>query len=213
MRRAGPTARRFSHDLLEPRLTAATHLASIPLRTYPGGTADVETQVGCAVRSLLPWIVLCSHRTQSVGPDLHHDRRTGRDRNRCQRHQHRQDDAGFSLDASGIATGFTRTASGTIQKLRVPGASDTRAYGINDKNQVVGWYISSTDGLTHGFLFNQGKYNKIDPPGSQTTNVWTISNDGTIIVGTYVRSDRHLPRLHPSGWHLHHLRCPQLDFD
>jgi probable HAF family extracellular repeat protein len=74
--------------------------------------------------------------------------------------------------------------NGTFRNVRIPGSSQSRAYGINDKNQIVGWAILS-DGLTHGFMFDKGNVTTLDPPGSTLTNAWSINNAG-IIVGTFV---------------------------
>jgi probable HAF family extracellular repeat protein len=89
-------------------------------------------------------------------------------------------------DSGGTANAFV-DLNGAIKLLKVPGATQSRAYGINDTNQVVGWYIDA-GGITHGFMFSKGKYTKIDPPGSTLTNAWSINNAGEI-VGTYVGSD------------------------
>jgi uncharacterized membrane protein len=76
--------------------------------------------------------------------------------------------------------------NGSIKFLRIPGATQSKAYGINDSNQIVGWYIDSV-GVTHGYMFSAGHVATIDPPGSTFTNAWSINNAG-VIVGAYTDS-------------------------
>jgi probable HAF family extracellular repeat protein len=85
-------------------------------------------------------------------------------------------------DSGGTAKAWVQV-NGTIKFLRIPGATQSRAYGINDKNQIVGWY-NDASGLTHGFMYDKGTVTTIDPPGSTLTNAWSINNAG-IIVGAY----------------------------
>ena len=98
---------------------------------------------------------------------------------------------GFDCVTDSCANGAPPQAwvqiNGTFKFLKPPGSASALAYGINDKNQVVGWYNDSA-GIQHGFSFSKGKYTKIDPPGSTLTNAWSINSAGTI-VGTYVASD------------------------
>jgi len=43
-------------------------------------------------------------------------------------------------------------ASFTFTPIDVPGASFTEAFGITPSGQIVGRYLDSTGGTTHGFL-------------------------------------------------------------
>ena len=88
-------------------------------------------------------------------------------------------------DSGGTAKAWAMI-NGTVKFIRINGALQSRAYGINDSNQVVGWYIDAA-GITHGFLFKSGTITTLDPPGSTLTNAWSINNGGGI-VGTYVDS-------------------------
>jgi probable HAF family extracellular repeat protein len=76
--------------------------------------------------------------------------------------------------------------NGTVKMLKPPGSTQARAYGVNDHNQVVGWYIDASS-VTHGFMFSGGTYTTIDPPGATLTNAWSINNAGEI-VGAYTDS-------------------------
>jgi probable HAF family extracellular repeat protein len=88
-------------------------------------------------------------------------------------------------DSGGTAKAWA-LVNGTFKFIRIQGATQSRAYGINDKNWVVGWYNDAA-GLTHGFLFKNGAVTTLDPPGSTLTNAWSVNNAGGI-VGTYVDS-------------------------
>jgi probable HAF family extracellular repeat protein len=76
--------------------------------------------------------------------------------------------------------------------LEVPGATGkaangtegTAATGINDRSQIVGWYIDAAN-KTRGFLRTNGQYFPIDVPNADETEAWGI-NSRTQIVGSYV---------------------------
>jgi hypothetical protein len=67
-----------------------------------------------------------------------------------------------------------------------PNAStgSTYALGLNDNNQIVGYYA---DGKTHGFIYNGNSYKTLDVPNSNATYAWNINNNG-VVVGTYSSS-------------------------
>jgi probable HAF family extracellular repeat protein len=71
--------------------------------------------------------------------------------------------------------------SNTFTTLTGPsGASDIRAFGINDTGAIVGTYRDSAN-VTHGFLYSNGTYNTIDAPGAQFgTYVTGINNSGQL---------------------------------
>jgi hypothetical protein len=60
------------------------------------------------------------------------------------------DIAGYSVNASNVAKGFVRTASGTITSIHPAGASATHATSINAAGDIVGYYTDSAG--THGFV-------------------------------------------------------------
>jgi probable HAF family extracellular repeat protein len=69
--------------------------------------------------------------------------------------------------------------------ISYPGASSTSAFGISNKNVVVGIYVDSSG--QHGFSVTEaGKFTKIDNPAGTTTLVG-INSKGTI-VGYYADS-------------------------
>lgn len=96
-------------------------------------------------------------------------------------------DCKTDLCANGALAQAWVQVNGTFKFLKPPGSTQSFAYGINDSNTVVGWYIDSA-GVNHGFSFSKGKYTKIDPPGTTLTNAWGVNSAGEI-VGTYVGTD------------------------
>src|SRR5262249_55004649 len=78
--------------------------------------------------------------------------------------------------------------------LDVPGATVTRALGINDVGQIVGTYDNASG--HHGFLYFNGVYTSIDDPqagtmpGQGTYGASGIDNAGNI-VGYYVVCSNH----------------------
>jgi hypothetical protein len=72
------------------------------------------------------------------------------------------------------------------------GVQGTVAYGINDRAQIVGYYIDAGSVL-HGFLFSHGQYTTLDDPNAaagafQGTVPVGISASGKI-VGSYIDSN------------------------
>lgn len=96
--------------------------------------------------------------------------------------------------AYGGQHGYTyQLGSGAITTIGFPGSEDsTAAYGINDLGQIVGGYCPGSPGgcpeqfnpTQHGFLDDHGVFTKIDYPGAQWTNPYSINNQGQI-VGQY----------------------------
>jgi uncharacterized membrane protein len=81
--------------------------------------------------------------------------------------------------------GFLRS-EGTYTTISVPGSTETTAFGINDRSQIVGSYFDRT---FHGFVMNGSGYTTIDFPGAAITGVFGINNLGQL-VGYYVDSYR-----------------------
>jgi uncharacterized membrane protein len=77
-------------------------------------------------------------------------------------------------------------AVGEFIPIDVPGATATRAFGINPQGDIVGSYDSAG---THGFLLRNSDLTTIDYPGAAATEAWGINARGDII-GRYTRSDR-----------------------
>ena len=62
--------------------------------------------------------------------------------------------------------------------LDYPGATETRAFGVNNRGHVVGL----ADNI--GFLWREGTFEPIEFPGATRTAAWGINDEGAI-VGTY----------------------------
>jgi uncharacterized membrane protein len=86
----------------------------------------------------------------------------------------------------------------TFTPFDVPGATQTAAFGINDRGKIVGFFIDSAG--VHGFLFaprrddgehdkraDGGSFTTIDVPGTFTTEARDINNAGRI-VGFFIES-------------------------
>ena len=66
-----------------------------------------------------------------------------------------------------------------------PGSTLTEAFGINNRDQVVGLYSNGTS--TEGFLYSGGTYTTLSFPGNTDTQAWGINDRGQI-VGLYFNS-------------------------
>lgn len=88
---------------------------------------------------------------------------------------------GFYMDLRfGVFRGFIRIGECFNDIDYPPPPQDTRAYGINAFDQVVGGYIDRA-GSEHGFLLNEGVYSAIDCPGRTNTRAYGIDDNGTVI--------------------------------
>jgi hypothetical protein len=69
----------------------------------------------------------------------------------------------------------------------VLGTNQSEAFKINDRGDVVGYFIGD-DGIQHGFfLSKKGKLTQLDPPGSTFTNAFGLNESGTV-AGQFVDS-------------------------
>ena len=90
---------------------------------------------------------------------------------------------------TGLAVGFVY-AGGKFININFPKSNGTEAMGINDKGDVVGFYLDSAS-TQHGFVKKGAKYTSFDVSGDTTTTPWGINNNGQIAVfalstaGTY----------------------------
>jgi hypothetical protein len=79
-----------------------------------------------------------------------------------------------------LATAFTY-AKGKFTTISFPSSNGTQAYGINDKGDVVGFYLDSSN-AQHGFVKVGSKYTSIDVSGDSSTEAWGINNKGQMTV-------------------------------
>ena len=97
------------------------------------------------------------------------------------------------MPPDGALHGYVRRKPGDFQLIDFPGlpVPCTGPRWINERGDIVGLfaYVSTVDDCfanppLHGFLLRRGKYIAIDVPGSTSTTVLGINDDG-VIVGTY----------------------------
>jgi hypothetical protein len=88
-------------------------------------------------------------------------------------------------EVAGLALDALAQSTGTFERIDVPGATATRAFGNNPQGHIVGSYTNASG--THGFLLRNGTIWTIDYPGASTTEAWGINARGDII-GRYTRT-------------------------
>jgi hypothetical protein len=67
--------------------------------------------------------------------------------------------------------------------ISFPRARVTNVAGINNSNEIVGYYYDSQD-MVHGFTYKAGKYTAVNYPGATETQVLGINDNGDV-VGMY----------------------------
>src|SRR5882724_9539698 len=67
----------------------------------------------------------------------------------------------------------------TFTTIDFPGATQTLAWGINTRGDIVGNYVNA-DKSDHGFMLSGGQYTTIDFPGATSTEAYTISARGDV---------------------------------
>jgi len=101
------------------------------------------------------------------------------------------DVAGFYAKTSSLTDAFLRLHDGQFITLAVPGASMTQAFGVNDRDEVVGAYTVGTGSTAtmHGFTWRPGHgFTTVDDPNGVGTTTVNGVNDAGELVGFYVDS-------------------------
>ena len=100
--------------------------------------------------------------------------------------------AGTLTRTNGQVTGFFRNAQGIFTDIIAPDSVLTRPFSLNNNGDVVGQYRSNDSSQTrHAFIWNNGTFSTITPPGASGTTAIGI-NDSGHVVGTFVNaSGRH----------------------
>jgi hypothetical protein len=101
------------------------------------------------------------------------------------------DVAGFYAKTSSLTDAFLRLHDGQFITLAVPGASMTQAFGVNDRDEVVGAYTVGTGSTAtmHGFTWRPGHgFTTVDDPHGVGTTTINGVNDAGDLVGFYVDS-------------------------
>jgi uncharacterized membrane protein len=81
------------------------------------------------------------------------------------------------------------------------GANNTAALGINDRDEIVGAYVSS-DGHIRGFVYLHGEFHTLDVPGASETQAYGINNHGEVVGTNFLLEHRvftPLGNLNPSA--------------
>ncbi|HEY2502747.1 MAG TPA: hypothetical protein VGI68_15365, partial [Mycobacterium sp.] len=97
------------------------------------------------------------------------------------------DVVGFSTISG--ATSSWMLAGSQLTSFQFPGGSDTQAFGINDKNQIVGSYLDGT-GVMHGFVLTDptgptSHWQSIDDPNGVGSTLVNGINKAGDLVGFY----------------------------
>ena len=98
------------------------------------------------------------------------------------------DVAGFYAKTSAQTDAFVLMHGGRFLTLAVPGAAMTQAFGINDRDEVVGTYTtgSGNNTATHGFTWRPGHgFRTVDDPHGHGTTTLNGVNDLGDLVGFY----------------------------
>ena len=101
------------------------------------------------------------------------------------------DVAGFCNQTSSQVDAFLRLRGGRFITLAVPGAAMTQAFGVNDRDEVVGAYTtgSGDNAQTHGFTWRPGHgFSTVDDPHGIGTTTINGVNDAGDLVGFYTDS-------------------------
>jgi probable HAF family extracellular repeat protein len=88
-----------------------------------------------------------------------------------------------------VGSSVPQAAAVKFFEVKVPGAVYTDAYGVNIKNEVVGYYSGTQDQRLHGFLFHGGTYTTLDYPGRTRKTFAQGINDSSEIVGFFQAAD------------------------
>lgn len=96
--------------------------------------------------------------------------------------------SGFYHDSTGHTIGFL-LRKGVFEKIEIPDAQYIAILGMNDRDQLVGYYSLEGDYAftRHGFLWSQGQFTPVAYPGAEQTEPHGIGGDGTV-VGSYTKT-------------------------
>ena len=103
----------------------------------------------------------------------------------------RGDVAGFYTNSRGVTVALLKYGYGRFLTLAVRGASMTQAFGVNDRDEVVGSYTVGTgnNAVMHGFTWRPGHgFTTVDDPHGIGTTIINGVNDRGDLVGFYTDS-------------------------
>ncbi len=94
---------------------------------------------------------------------------------------------GMGINNNGAVTGFYGFGpnhgyldSGGFSSFDYPGSTDTYPHGLNDSNEIVGYYRINSNS-PEGFLNANGTFTHIEYPGDQSTYAAGINNNGVVV--------------------------------
>jgi hypothetical protein len=94
-------------------------------------------------------------------------------------------DLGQVVGSSSGSTGYVLDDDGDVTPIYVPGSRATVVLGINNRTEIVGWYVDASN-LQHGFLrHSDGTFTTIDVAGAADLILTDINAKGEII-GNYI---------------------------
>jgi hypothetical protein len=102
-----------------------------------------------------------------------------------------RDVAGFYIDRNGNTDAFLAYRHGKFRTLDYPGASATQAFGVNDRDELVGDYTdgSGSTATMHGFTWTPGGgFVSVDDPNGVGATTINGVNDAGDLVGFYTDS-------------------------
>jgi len=74
---------------------------------------------------------------------------------------------------------------GKVTRYPVPFSMNNE---INEREEIIGYYVDPSTGRRHGYLLRKGVATLIDFPGALVTIAWDINNRGQV-VGVYHKED------------------------
>jgi probable HAF family extracellular repeat protein len=107
-----------------------------------------------------------------------------------------------------VAMSVQPLLAGTYHVLNVPSSIQTGVGGVNNLDQIVGWY-DDAKGNSHGFLLSAGKYTTLDFGTGNETEADGISDAG-VIVGWYQTAPPFVGP--PHGWIYQNGTFTQIDY-
>jgi hypothetical protein len=100
---------------------------------------------------------------------------------------------GFEIDAAGNSGGWVEQPNGAFQLAIDPSATlgGEQFLGVNDRNQVAGFYTADAAGDTAGFIYNDqsGVFTPVVPKKSATSVTATDINDAGDISGFFTNKN------------------------
>jgi probable HAF family extracellular repeat protein len=100
------------------------------------------------------------------------------------------------VNDKGTVVGFMQTSpqdtkstgyilkNGKLTELQAPGSTFTQALGVNNSDDVVGFY-NDANGVTHGFVYDNGNWETVNGPNAVSTVINGINNHDAL-VGFYM---------------------------